>query len=115
VPHQKFPLPLRRFICTSLAAASLFGTGRAAAAAPADYLVDAWDTENNLPSRTVTAIAQTPDGYLWAGTYNGLARFDGARFVTFDPASTPELTRRGWRDFFWTQTARCGSARFAAD
>src|ERR1041385_4475881 len=24
---------------------------------------------------SVTAIAQTPDGYLWVGTYNGLARF----------------------------------------
>jgi ligand-binding sensor domain-containing protein len=62
-------------------------------AQPADYLVDNWDTENNLPSSTVTAIAQTPDGYLWVGTYNGLARFDGARFVTFDPVNTPELTQ----------------------
>ena len=31
-------------------------------AAPADYLVDVWDTENGLPGSTVTAIAQTPDG-----------------------------------------------------
>lgn len=62
-------------------------------AAPVDYLVDTWDAENNLPSSTVTAIAQTPDGYLWVGTYNGLARFDGARFVTFDPVSTPGLTQ----------------------
>ena len=27
------------------------------------------------------------------GTYNGLARFDGARFVTFDPVNTPELSQ----------------------
>jgi ligand-binding sensor domain-containing protein/signal transduction histidine kinase len=64
-----------------------------AVAAPADYLVDVWDTENGLPGSTVTAIAQTPDGYLWVGTYAGLARFDGVRFVTFDPANTPELSQ----------------------
>ena len=64
-----------------------------AAAAPADYLVDVWDTENGLPGSTVTAIAQTPDGYLWVGTYAGLSRFDGVRFVTFDPANTPELSQ----------------------
>ncbi len=62
-------------------------------AAPMDYLVDGWDTENNLPSSTVTSIQQTPDGYLWVGTYNGLARFDGARFVTFDPVNQPALTQ----------------------
>src|SRR6516225_3162496 len=54
-------------------------------AAATDYLVDVKDEENDLPSSTVTAICQTPDGYLWVGTYNGLARFDGIRFVTFDP------------------------------
>ena len=62
-------------------------------AAASDYLVDDWDTEKGLPSSTVTAIAQTPDGYLWVGTYNGLARFDGERFVLFDPVNTPALTQ----------------------
>ena len=55
------------------------------------YLIDVWDTEDGLPNSTVTAVAQTPDGYLWVGTYDGLARFDGVRFVTFDPGNTPEL------------------------
>src|SRR4051794_5930634 len=32
---------------------------------------------NGLPSDTVRAITQTPDGILWFGTDNGLARFDG--------------------------------------
>ena len=58
---------------------------------PKDYLVDTWDTEHGLPSSTVTSMAQTPDGYLWVGTYNGLARFDGARFVIFDPVNQPAL------------------------
>src|SRR3954471_16710220 len=58
-----------------------------------DYLIDVWTADNGLRSSSVTAIAQTPDGYLWVGTYNGLARFDGVRFVTFDPATTPALQR----------------------
>jgi len=76
-----------------LAALGLLAGALHAAPPPADYLVDVWDTEHNLPSSTVTSIAQTPDGYLWVGTYNGLARFDGARFVVFDPANTPALTQ----------------------
>ena len=55
------------------------------------YLVDAWDSEQGLPDNYATSLAQTPDGYLWLGTYGGLARFDGDRFVTFNRESTPEL------------------------
>ena len=34
---------------------------------------------------------QTHDGYLWVGTYSGLARFDGVHFTVFDENNTPEL------------------------
>ena len=64
-----------------------------AAPGTGDYLIDVWTADNGLRSSSVTAIAQTPDGYLWIGTYNGLARFDGVRFFTFDPANTPALQR----------------------
>jgi signal transduction histidine kinase/ligand-binding sensor domain-containing protein len=37
---------------------------------------------NGLPSERVNAITQTPDGLLWFGTDNGLARFDGRRVQT---------------------------------
>lgn len=56
-----------------------------------DFLIDVWTAEKGLRNSSVTSVAQTPDGYLWVGTYNGLARFDGVRFVTFDPENTPEL------------------------
>ncbi len=55
------------------------------------YVHDAWTTENGLPQNSVLAIAQTPDGYLWLGTEEGLLRFDGIRFVTFDKRNTPGL------------------------
>lgn len=65
-----------------------------------DYLISAWTSEDGLRSSSVTAIAQTPDGYLWVGTYNGLARFDGVRFVRFDPDNTPALPRARIRRLF---------------
>src|SRR4051812_48848849 len=61
---------------------------------PSDYLVDFWGTEQGLPNNTVTGIVQTPDGYLWCGTYDGTVRFDGVRFMRIGPDSTNrEVTR----------------------
>ena len=42
-----------------------------------------WQSEQGLPQDRVRAVAQTLDGYIWVGTDDGLARFDGARFVSF--------------------------------
>jgi ligand-binding sensor domain-containing protein len=53
--------------------------------------IDAWYADDGLPQQLVTASAQTADGYLWFGTEDGLSRFDGARFATFDRRNTPEL------------------------
>lgn len=56
-----------------------------------DYFIKTWDTVEGLSGSSVTSIAQTPDGYLWVGTYDGLTRFDGVRSVLFDSRHTPEL------------------------
>ncbi len=50
-----------------------------------------WSTEDGLPQSTVQALAQTRDGFLWIGTQEGLARFDGTHFTIFDSANTPAL------------------------
>jgi signal transduction histidine kinase/ligand-binding sensor domain-containing protein len=42
-----------------------------------------WTQAQGLPQDSVRAIVQTPDGYLWVGTNEGLARFDGYDFLTF--------------------------------
>ncbi|HWI55622.1 MAG TPA: two-component regulator propeller domain-containing protein, partial [Bacillota bacterium] len=62
------------------------------AATNSTYSVKVWDTEDGLPQSAVLALTQTRDGYLWVGTLDGLARFDGTRFTTFNEANTPELT-----------------------
>jgi hypothetical protein len=49
---------------------------------------------------SVNAIAQTPDGYIWIATRDGLARFDGVRFKVFQKANAPELpNNRLWSLF----------------
>ncbi len=58
-----------------------------AAQSSSEYRIDVWQTADGLPGNTVTAIQQTPDGYLWIGTLNGLVRFDGVRFEVFGEGS----------------------------
>jgi hypothetical protein len=51
----------------------------------------AWRTEDGAFSETPNAIAQTTDGYLWIGAQAGLMRFDGVRFVSWQPPEGSEL------------------------
>jgi ligand-binding sensor domain-containing protein/signal transduction histidine kinase len=51
------------------------------------YVHQIWTIQNGLPTSDVQSITQTRDGYLWVGTEDGLARFDGTRFQVFDKAS----------------------------
>jgi PAS domain S-box-containing protein len=55
------------------------------------YLIDIWGADEGLPQSGATSIVQTPDGYLWFGTFNGLVRFNGVKFTVFDRSNTPEL------------------------
>ena len=73
----------------------LSGSGTALALDPAksftNYVLDVWQTQDELPHHNVWSVAQTPDGYLWFGNDRGLARFDGVRFTVFDSRNTPGL------------------------
>lgn len=72
-----------------------FGAGSARALDPAksisQYVHDAWSIEDGLPQSVVLSIHQTSDGYLWIGTQEGLARFDGVSFTVFDTQNTDAL------------------------
>jgi len=48
-------------------------------------------TEQGLPQNDVRSIAQTPDGYLWFATRDGLARFDGVKFSVYRKENTPGI------------------------
>jgi diguanylate cyclase (GGDEF)-like protein len=54
---------------------------------PADtsqYVQTSLTDKSGLPQNSVNSIAQTRDGYLWFGTEEGLARFDGLHVTVFD-------------------------------
>ena len=51
------------------------------------YMRDHWGSEKGFNGGSVTAVAQTADGYLWIGTERGLIRFDGLSFRTFPQAA----------------------------
>jgi signal transduction histidine kinase/ligand-binding sensor domain-containing protein len=55
------------------------------------FSIQSWQTDEGLPQNTVTAIFQGRDGYIWMGTYNGMARFDGVHFMVFDSVNSPGL------------------------
>jgi len=48
------------------------------------YSASAWTQRQGLPQDAIHAITQTTDGFLWLGTDEGLARFDGYEFLSFN-------------------------------
>jgi PAS domain S-box-containing protein len=55
------------------------------------YGHEVWNEDEGLPQSSVTSIVQTPDGYLWLGTQEGLVRFDGVKFDVYDKSNTKEI------------------------
>jgi len=72
-----------------LLACILFG---AIATTRAEYQIESWTTDNGLPQNTVHSIVQTPDGYLWLATLDGLVRYDGVRFTVFNKNNSPGIS-----------------------
>ena len=59
--------------------------------ASAQYRFDVWTADDGLPQNIIRGICQTPDGYLWLATLDGLARFDGVRFTVFNKGNSPGI------------------------
>ena len=97
-PRAAKKIHLGRFALVFAASAS----GLFPATATPNYFLRTWQVEQGLPHNKVTAVMQTRDGYLWLGTYNGLARFDGVHFTLFDNDNTPELRSRRITSLFET-------------
>jgi signal transduction histidine kinase/ligand-binding sensor domain-containing protein len=58
------------------------------------YQKQHWQMEDGLPHNYVFTIHSAPDGYLLIGTDEGLARFDGVRFVPYDLHPTLGLSKK---------------------
>lgn len=61
------------------------------------FFRETWTTREGLPHNQVNAIAQTPDGYLWFGTWEGLVRYDGLEFHVYDRGNTEAMKDNGVR------------------
>ena len=96
IARRKIPLGSAAWLIAG--AALLLGSGSAVTAQ--EYGYDTWTTANGLPQNTVTGVVQTPDGYLWLSTFDGLARFDGVRFTIFDKGNTKGILNNRFSGIF---------------
>ena len=83
-------MPFRVLLCVCASAILAYALDPSKAITQYRQLV--WTTDNGLPQNSVFAITQTDDGYIWLGTEEGLARFDGLRFVLFNEENTPRIS-----------------------
>lgn len=83
------------------------------------YLRKLWQTEQGLPQNFVTTLCQTRDGYVWLGTQQGVARFDGVQFMVFDKGNSPlksndiSALTQDRNGGLWIATAESGAVRYA--
>ncbi len=87
--------------------------------ASAQYQFDAWTADNGLPQNSIRGIRQTPDGYLWLATLDGLVRFDGVRFTVFNKSNSPGINSNRFESLYegrngdlWLRTENSGVTRY---
>src|SRR5580698_8965556 len=49
------------------------------------YAHTSWRRQDGIFNGITSSLTQTADGYMWIGTLAGLIRFDGVRFVKWNP------------------------------
>ena len=81
-------LPRASFAAAALV---LLAGGVAAQGVPSGYAQRSWTVEDGLPVNQITGLVQGRHGYLWLSTFDGLVRFDGVRFTTFNTGNSPGL------------------------
>lgn len=79
------------------------------------YMHTAWRVQEGVIGGDIDGITQTTDGYIWIGTNSGVVRFDGVRFLSWNPPgaelATDVETLAGTRDgSLWIVTT--GPERF---
>jgi diguanylate cyclase (GGDEF)-like protein len=110
---------------TVLLAGECWGAAAAPAerwSALADVVFEHLARDNELPNSTApTALAEDREGFLWVGTQNGLARWDGYHFRSYKadpsvPGSLPDNVIKGLHTDrlgrLWIATNSGGLARY---
>lgn len=83
--------------CSALLFCALTASAVGTPSPPAlrDYAVDRWTSLEGLPHNSIRGLAQTPEGHLWLGTWEGLVSYNGLEFAVLDRASKPGLLDNG--------------------
>lgn len=89
---------MRRFLLALLlAVASPPGFALDPARSVDEYTVTAWTMEDGLPHNFVQYISQDSEGFLWVGTWEGAARFDGRGFDAYNRRTLKDIAFDGVR------------------
>jgi ligand-binding sensor domain-containing protein len=67
------------------------------------YIHKIYTSDDGLPQNRSRVIVQTRDGFLWIGTQDGLARFNGTAFQVYDKENTPALKHNDITSLFETE------------
>ncbi|WP_334038084.1 ligand-binding sensor domain-containing diguanylate cyclase [Alteromonas macleodii] len=70
------------------------------------YGVGQYVSAKGLPQISIKSIVKDNNGFVWLGTENGLARFDGRKFEFFNTINTPELGSNWINALFLDNTGR---------
>jgi ligand-binding sensor domain-containing protein/signal transduction histidine kinase len=79
------------------------------------------DLDDGLPQNTVMALAQDANGFIWLGTFEGIANFDGQQFRRFTLEGTDGINRSVTQIVFsqdgsmWVGTQHAGVFRVFPD
>jgi ligand-binding sensor domain-containing protein len=72
-----------------------------------EYFIETWSTKDGLPHNSINDIAQTREGYLWFGTWEGFARTTAKPSRSLNAAAKAACPIQGrWR-LSPGQTAAC--------
>ena len=84
------------FLFAAALLVGLSGTGQDSTRPIHQFAHKTWTAQDGAPTE-IRLLAQTGDGYLWLGTVSGLVRFDGVRFVPFQPRTNDTIPAAGVR------------------
>ncbi|GHV82992.1 hypothetical protein AGMMS50212_03320 [Spirochaetia bacterium] len=73
------------------AAADTIGVDRESRLFLSNRVQTVYRSSNGFPSDEANVVLQTRDGYMWFGSYQGLVRYDGSTFTTFNAMSQDDF------------------------